>query len=185
MGRVDPCVFFPHSQKAADTCAVQNKLCWTGAWLHCKGMEVDCPGGHAECTANLSSAAPFLEYEMGKDIGTQLGLQDVLVRYVTKDGDAQGAKGVDDAMRALHPLWKVERLADPVHFGQSQFRASNRAVYSDEMFHSKVLEATVACYDGNCSMCAAYSLVCDGGVVSNWWNFSHNLAIYRITVLKA
>lgn len=144
---------------------------------------MDCPGGHAECTANLSPAAPFSEYEMGKDIGTQLGLQDVLVRYVTTDGDAQGAKGVEDAMRALHPLWKVERLADPVHLGQSQFRASNQAVYSDEMFHSKVLEATVACYDRDCSMFAAYSLVCDGGVVSNWWNFSRNLAIYRITAL--
>jgi len=209
-------------------CAVQNKLCWTGAWLRGKGMEVDCPGGHAECTANLSPAAPFSEYEMGKDIGTQLGLQDVLVRYVTTDGDAQGAKGVDDAMRALHPLWRVERLADHVHLGQSQFRASNRAVYSDEMFHSKtkeekkelqrvfsndlksrcsmivkklftkydrdlekmssflpkVLEATVACYDGDCSMCAAHSLVCEGGVVSNWWNFSRNLAIYRITALQ-
>lgn len=149
---------------------------------------------------------------MAKDIGIQLGLQDVLVRYVTEDNVAQGAKGVDDAMRALHPLWKVERLADAVHLGQSQFHASNRAVYSDEMFHSKtkeekkelqmvfgndlksrcsmivkkiftkydrdlekmssflpkVLEATVACYDGHCFMCAVYSLVCDRGVVSNW-----------------
>uniref|UniRef100_K1RKT7 Mutator-like transposase domain-containing protein n=1 Tax=Magallana gigas TaxID=29159 RepID=K1RKT7_MAGGI len=121
-------------------CAVQNKLCWTGAWLRGKGMEVDCLGGHAECTANLSPAALFSEYEMGKDIGIQLGPQDVLVRYVTEDNVAQGAKGVDDAMRALHPLWKVERLADAVHLGQSQFHASNRAVYSDEMFHSKTKE---------------------------------------------
>lgn len=101
---------------------------------------MDCPGGHAECTANLSPAAPFSDYEMGKDIGTQLGLQDVLVRYVTTDGDAQGAKGLDDAMRALHPLRRVERLANHVHLGQSQFRASNRAVYSDEMFNSKTNE---------------------------------------------
>lgn len=32
-------------------------------------------------------------------------------------------------------------------------------------------------------MCAAYFLVCDGGVVSNWWNFSRNLVIYRFTAL--
>lgn len=49
-------------------------------------MEVNCPVGHTECTANLSPAAP--EYEMGNIIGTQLGMQDVLVRYVTTDGDA-------------------------------------------------------------------------------------------------
>lgn len=40
-------------------------------------------------------------------------------------------------MRTLHPLRKVERLADPVHLGQSQLRASNWTAYSDEMFHSK------------------------------------------------
>ncbi|XP_056017362.1 palmitoyltransferase ZDHHC4-like [Ostrea edulis] len=73
-------------------------------------------------------------------IGTQLTLQDVLVRYVTTDGDAQGAKQVDEALRALHPLWTTERLADPVHLGQSQFRASNRAVYSKAMFHTMTKE---------------------------------------------
>lgn len=62
---------------------------------------MDCPVGHTECTANMSPAAP--EYEMGKVISTQLGMQDVLVRYVTTDGDAK----VDDTMRALHPLWKL------------------------------------------------------------------------------
>lgn len=67
-------------------CAVQIKLCWTVAWLRGKGMEVDCPVGHTECTANLSPAAP--EYEMGNVISTQLGMQDVLVRYVNTDGDA-------------------------------------------------------------------------------------------------
>jgi len=32
--------------------AVQNKLCWTGAWLKHKGFAVTCPDGHADCTAN-------------------------------------------------------------------------------------------------------------------------------------
>ena len=28
--------------------AIQNKLCWTGAWLRGKGKEVECPGGHPD-----------------------------------------------------------------------------------------------------------------------------------------
>jgi hypothetical protein len=32
--------------------AIQNKLCWTGAWLRGRGFKVECPGGHADCTAN-------------------------------------------------------------------------------------------------------------------------------------
>ena len=74
---------------------------------------------------------------MGRDISTQLALQDVLVCYMTTDSDAQGAKGVEEAMKALHPMWKVDRLADHVHLGQSQFQASNKALYSETMFHGK------------------------------------------------
>ena len=43
---------------------MQNKLCWTGAWLRNKGFDVECPGGHADCTANLSGTAPISEYEI-------------------------------------------------------------------------------------------------------------------------
>ena len=46
----------------------QNKLCWTGALLKGKGIEVKCLGGHLECTANLSAFAPLSEYEMGHEI---------------------------------------------------------------------------------------------------------------------
>ncbi|KAK3105143.1 hypothetical protein FSP39_018102 [Pinctada imbricata] len=121
-------------------CAVQNKLCWTGAWMRSKGMEVNCPGGHAECTANLAQSEPFSEFVMGKDIGNQLALQDVLVRYVTTDGDSQGAKGVASGIKALYPLWEVSRLADTVHLGQAQFRATYRANFSDTMFHGRTKE---------------------------------------------
>ena len=121
-------------------CAIQNKLCWSGAWLKGKGVDVDCPGGHAECTANLDRAAPFSEFCMGKDIGTQLALQDVLVRYVTTDGDSQSAKGLSEGIKALYPLWEVNRLADTVHLGQAQFRASYRAKYSSDMFHGSTKE---------------------------------------------
>ena len=37
-----------------------NKLCWTGAWLKRMGIDVQCPGRHTECTANMSTFAPFL-----------------------------------------------------------------------------------------------------------------------------
>ena len=36
--------------------AVENKLCWTGAWLQNRGFDVLCPGGHAGCT----STVPYL-----------------------------------------------------------------------------------------------------------------------------
>ncbi|CAC5364776.1 unnamed protein product [Mytilus coruscus] len=81
----------------------QNQMCWKGAWL--RGER----------------AAPVSEYQMGKEIGSQLALQDILVKNATTDGDGRAAKGIDDATRALHPMWKVERLADYVHLGQSQF----------------------------------------------------------------
>jgi len=60
--------------------ALHNKLYWTGAWLKGKGLTVDCPGGHEGCTANLTQAAPLSEYEMGKDIATQLEMQGALIR---------------------------------------------------------------------------------------------------------
>ncbi|CAC5411014.1 unnamed protein product [Mytilus coruscus] len=32
------------------------------------------------------------------------------------------AEGINDALKVLHLLWKVERQADPIHLGRSQFR---------------------------------------------------------------
>jgi hypothetical protein len=74
------------------------------------------------------------EYEIGKDIGAQIARQNMLMKHATTDGDARSADGVDAAMKVLDPLWKVEHLADPTHVGQSQFHASQRANYSEEMF---------------------------------------------------
>ena len=111
----------------------QNKLCWTGAWLKGKGIEVKCPGGQPECTANLSAFAPLSEYEMGREIGTQLAHQGMLVKYATTDGDVRSAEGIDHALKVLHPMWKLQRLADPTHLGQSQFRQCNRANFSREI----------------------------------------------------
>jgi len=63
--------------------AVQNKLCWTGAWLKHKGFDVICPGRHADCTAILNCNAPISEYKQAKSIGQQLGVQDWVcnIRY--------------------------------------------------------------------------------------------------------
>ena len=60
----------------------QNKLCWTGPWLKNKGIQVICPGGHPDCTADLPPFAPFV----GIYIGTNLALQGVLIRHVTTHG---------------------------------------------------------------------------------------------------
>ena len=116
--------------------AVQNKLCWTGAWLRGKGYDVTCPGGHAGCTANTYRHAPLSEYELGKSIGETLNAESAFVRYVTTDGDSRSAAGVSEAMRLLDPMWKVERQADPTHLGQAQFRCCYKAHFSNGMFPS-------------------------------------------------
>ena len=68
------------------------KLYWTGAWLKGKGIDVQCLGRHTECTANMSTFAPFSEYDMGHEIGNQLSLQGILVKYATNDGDSDQHK---------------------------------------------------------------------------------------------
>ena len=118
----------------------QNQLCWTGAWLKGKGFNVECPGGHEGCTANISQFSPLSEEKIGYEIGKQLILNDVLVRYVTTDGDSRSSHGIDRAMKLLDPLWKCERLADPTHLAQSQFRQSQRAAFSEEMFPGRTRE---------------------------------------------
>ena len=65
---------------------------------------------------------PFLEYNIGLEIGSELAVQGVLVKYATTDGDGTSAEGIDHAMKSLHPMLNVQRLADPTHLGQSQFR---------------------------------------------------------------
>ena len=113
---------------------LKNKLCYTGAWLSGKGYDVTCPGGHPDCTANMDRHTPMSEYDMGRDIGNQLALQGILVKYATTDGDSASAKGIEDAIKHLHPLWQVERLADPRHLAVSQFRQCNKATFSETMF---------------------------------------------------
>lgn len=48
----------------------------------------------------------------------------------------------------------------------------------------KVLQATMKCYDGDCSMCRAHSLVCGGGETNNWWFRSAFLGPVKIHSLN-
>jgi len=207
---------------------MQNKLCWIGAWMRGKGLNVQCPGGHEGCTGNLLPAKPLSEYDMGQAIGSQLAMQDVLVKYATTDGDARSAKGIEASLKVLQPMWEVERLADPYHLAKSQFRQCNSAVFSTDMFQGKtklqktemkkifsqdvkarcslvmkelmktncgdllilkkslpkVLQATVKCYAGDCSMCRRHSLVCGGGPSNCWWFRSMYLGPNQVTSLE-
>ncbi|ESO83740.1 hypothetical protein LOTGIDRAFT_168981 [Lottia gigantea] len=115
---------------------LQNKLCWTRPWLRNTGITVNCPG-HEGCTANLTRHAPLSEREMGRIIGEDLSIQGVLIKFATTDGDSTSATGIEEAMRTLHPMWKVERLADRAHLSASQFRQCFKANFSDGMFRGK------------------------------------------------
>jgi hypothetical protein len=206
--------------------SVQNKLCWKGAYFKAQGVDIDCPGGHPDCTANLDTVEPLSEYDIGKNIGTQLVRKNIKVKYATTDGDGRSAAGMDSAMKVSDPAWNVERLADPTHLGQAQFHRCNKlGTFSETMFLArtkaervtaqrvfsqdikarsslvfqelmsqykgdvdkiklvlpKVLEATVRCYNGDCSMCRRHSLVCAGGDSHNWWLRSMFLGANKIT----
>ena len=204
---------------------VQNKLCWTGAWLKAKGYNVDCPGKHANCTANIKPHEPLSEYTIGKELGLKFGLHQLLIKYATTDGDGRSAAGMEEGLKFLHPLWNVIRLADPIHLGQSQFRKALSANFSEGMFPGdtkaekavaqkvfamdvktrcqqilaclltkygpnakligdrlpKIIDATVLCYQGDCSKCRYNSIVCDGGKRKNWIKRSVHLSPYGLT----
>ncbi|KAK6186617.1 hypothetical protein SNE40_005907 [Patella caerulea] len=106
---------------------MQHKLCW----LRGKGVTVNCPGGHEGCTASLPVHAPLFEYDMGKSIGTELALQNVHIKYAKTDGDGRSAAGIEDSLKILHPMWSVERLADPSHLAATQLRHCYNEKFTD------------------------------------------------------
>ena len=118
---------------------LQNKLCWTGAWLKARGFDVVCPGNHENCTANIGAHEPLSEYSIGKELGVKFGLHRLLIKYATTDGDGRSAAGIEEGLQFLHPLWNVIRLADPIHLGQSQFRKALSASFSRNMFPGETL----------------------------------------------
>ncbi|CAG2192947.1 unnamed protein product [Mytilus edulis] len=85
----------------------------------------------------------FREIETGRpgrksasiNYGFQTGVINSNIDYCTIDGDAKSVKGLQEAMQEVFgPLWSVNRLADTIHRGQSQFREGIRANFSVGMF---------------------------------------------------
>ncbi|ESO88698.1 hypothetical protein LOTGIDRAFT_165486 [Lottia gigantea] len=74
---------------------------------------------------------------MGRIIGEDLSIQGVLIKFATRDGDSTSATGIEEAMRTLHPMWKIEKLADPAHLSASQFHQCCKANLSHIMFRGK------------------------------------------------
>ena len=128
------------AQKKVVAAYIENKLCWTGSWLRNRGFAVYCPGGHEGCTATIAGTETLSELRMGEKIGDMFAADQVLVKYVTTDGDARTAEGVQAAMRKLFPEWQVVRKADPVHLGQSQMRHTIASTFSVEMFSGRTRE---------------------------------------------
>lgn len=125
------CVEHQTEKKKIIGVSLTNKLCHKGALLRSKGSKVKCPG-HKGCTATQNPILPLSEYEMGKEIGENLRKQEVSVRYCTTDGDARGAAGMSFAMAGNGT--PLERQADPTHLGQSLYRHSVKADFSERIF---------------------------------------------------
>jgi len=114
--------------------AVENKLCWTGAMLKNKGVPVDCPGGHAGCTANLQYFTAHSERRMAYDLAEGLSLEGYFVRTLTTDGDSRSHLGMQDFYKKLDIAWDVSRQADPNHLAVTQERKLRSASFSSGMF---------------------------------------------------
>ena len=67
--------------------AIENKLCWTGAWLQNRGFDVLSPVGHAGCTSTVPYLQPHSERRMAYDIAEDLSLENIWIQTVTTDGD--------------------------------------------------------------------------------------------------
>ncbi|CAC5378309.1 unnamed protein product [Mytilus coruscus] len=111
-----------------------NKLCWVGAWLRGKGYDVECPN-HEYCTANTNRYDPLSEKDLGYEIGKKWPNLIYLWTIVLLMGMQKSVQGLQEAMQEIFdPLWSVNRLADTIHRGQSQFREVLRAKFSVGMF---------------------------------------------------
>ena len=114
--------------------AIENKLCWTGAWLKNRGYKISCPNGHAGCTSNVPYLAPHSERKMAYRIAEELSLEDFWVRTVTTDGDTKSWLGMEDFYQTLKTTWHVERQADPYHLAVRQLNKAKSSQFSLGMF---------------------------------------------------
>ena len=116
--------------------AVENKLCWVGAWMKNRGYDIRCPGGHAECTANIAYMQPHSERRLAYNIASNLSVENYWLHTVTTDGDTKAHLGLKDFYAKLDKTWVVSRKADPNHLATSQQRMARKADFSASMFPS-------------------------------------------------
>lgn len=112
---------------------VQNKLCWSGAWLRSRGFDAKCPN-HAGCTANTGRTETISEYTMGIELGKAFTLDEVLISNVVTDGDSRSHEGIQLALHNKNPLWNVLRQSDTTHLGMSQFKKTVKCEFSRGFF---------------------------------------------------
>ena len=118
--------------------AVENKLCWTGAWLQNRGFDVLCPGGHAGCTSTVPYLQPHSERRMAYDIAEDLSLENFWIRTVTTGGDTKLYLGLQDFYHKLSAAWSVSHQLDPHHLGSRQEKKARGAQFSPEFLPSHI-----------------------------------------------
>jgi len=114
--------------------AVQNKLCWTGAYLKNKNPDIKCPGQHPGCTRTMCFFEPHSERSMAHEVAEELYQENLLIRSLTTDGDTRAHLGLQDFYKKAGIEWKVKRQADPHHLGSIQQKRARSAQFSVHMF---------------------------------------------------
>ena len=147
-------------QKQILGAALENKLCMKGPHIRRKKKAkkgkkkakkgkkkankkdegvTSCPDHHG-CTATLAASEPLSERRLGERLGEQFAQDNVPLKYLTTDGDARGAEGMEEGMKGyirrkkLKRKVELHRKADPIHIGVAQMKEVNKTAFSQEMF---------------------------------------------------
>ncbi len=113
---------------------LETKLCPTGSKMRAKGHDVVCPGGHTDCTSTIAYSENVSEKRIGFEMGKQLAKQKVIVSHLTTDSGAGLPAGMEQAMQASNPTFRLLAMKDMVHLGQSQRKKIMKAKFSKQMF---------------------------------------------------
>ena len=116
---------------------VQNKVCVVGTRLRQKGIDVQCgvEGAHEGCTATIPRFDGLSEKTAGKDLARQIAAQGVTVTHVTTDGDASGAKGVQEEIGE-----DIIVSQDTIHLSQNLMHTAKKANWGEGMFPGVTLK---------------------------------------------
>lgn len=103
-------------QKQIIAVSTLNKLCHKGAALRAKGIDAECPDGHAGCTANIPMAASIgCEKRAIKNCIKNMDHNKVNIGIFTSDGDSQAPHGLAEEQ----PHIIIETSRDLRHFKQT------------------------------------------------------------------